>query len=118
MKSNLRSPTILAKPDSVWDGSQLLDREGRTIWIVDAHRDQKRFIVRADELLTAHGAANAKDARQKRVSKCDRSQKKFRRLGRARAKTAGCNMSDQVEYKIVERDGAFIVSGPLRGWTS
>jgi len=26
---------------------------GRTIWITDAHRDGKRFIVRADELLTA-----------------------------------------------------------------
>ena len=30
-----------------------LDLEGRTIWIVDAHRDGKRFIVRADEMLTA-----------------------------------------------------------------
>ena len=31
-----------------------LDLEGRTIWIVDAHRgDGKRFIVRADEKLTA-----------------------------------------------------------------
>jgi hypothetical protein len=31
-----------------------LDSEGRTIWIADAHRDNgKRFIVRADEILTA-----------------------------------------------------------------
>ena len=30
-----------------------LDVEGRTIWIVDAHDDGKRFIVRADEMLTA-----------------------------------------------------------------
>jgi hypothetical protein len=31
-----------------------LDREGRTIWIADAHRgDGKRSIVRADEKLTA-----------------------------------------------------------------
>jgi hypothetical protein len=31
-----------------------LDCEGRTIWIVDAHRDDgKRFIVRAEEILTA-----------------------------------------------------------------
>ena len=30
-----------------------IDLEGRTIWIVDAHRDGKRFIVRADEKLTA-----------------------------------------------------------------
>jgi hypothetical protein len=31
-----------------------VDCEGRTIWIVDAHRDNgKRFIVSADEKLTA-----------------------------------------------------------------
>jgi hypothetical protein len=31
-----------------------MDSEGRTIWIVDAHRDNgKRFVVRSDELLTA-----------------------------------------------------------------
>ena len=27
--------------------------EGRTIWIADAHREGKRFVVRADEKLTA-----------------------------------------------------------------
>jgi len=31
-----------------------VDSEGRTIWTADAHRgDGKRFIVRADEILTA-----------------------------------------------------------------
>jgi hypothetical protein len=31
-----------------------LDCEGRTIWIADAHRDDgKRFVVQADEKLTA-----------------------------------------------------------------
>ena len=30
-----------------------VDREGRTIWIVDAHGYGKRFIVRADEMPTA-----------------------------------------------------------------
>jgi hypothetical protein len=30
-----------------------LDCEGRTIWIVDAHGYGKRFVVRADEILTA-----------------------------------------------------------------
>lgn len=30
-----------------------IDREGRTIWIVDAHGYGKRFIVRAEEILTA-----------------------------------------------------------------
>ena len=31
-----------------------IDSRGRTIWIADAHRDDgKRFVVRADEKLTA-----------------------------------------------------------------
>jgi hypothetical protein len=31
-----------------------VDCQGRTIWIADAHRDNgKRFVVRADEKLTA-----------------------------------------------------------------
>jgi hypothetical protein len=31
-----------------------IDSQGRTIWIADAHRDDgKRFVVRADEKLTA-----------------------------------------------------------------
>jgi len=31
-----------------------LDSHGRAIWIADAHRgDGKRFVVRADEILTA-----------------------------------------------------------------
>ena len=30
-----------------------VDSKGRTIWIVEAHRDGKRFIVRAEEILTA-----------------------------------------------------------------
>jgi hypothetical protein len=31
----------------------VLDLEGRTIWIVDAHGYGKRFVVRADEKLRA-----------------------------------------------------------------
>ena len=30
-----------------------VDSRGQTIWIVDAHRGGKRFVVRADEILTA-----------------------------------------------------------------
>ena len=31
-----------------------MDREGRTIWIVDSHRDTgRRFVVRSDEKLVA-----------------------------------------------------------------
>jgi hypothetical protein len=36
-----------------WGCASAVDSEGRTIWIVDAHRDGKRFVVRADEKLTA-----------------------------------------------------------------
>jgi hypothetical protein len=31
-----------------------VDHEGRTVWIVDAHRDNgERFVVRSDEMLSA-----------------------------------------------------------------
>ena len=30
-----------------------VDSRGRTIFVADAHRDGKRFVVRADEKLTA-----------------------------------------------------------------
>jgi hypothetical protein len=34
--------------------SAAIDSNGRTIWIADAHRDDgERFVVRADEKLTA-----------------------------------------------------------------
>jgi hypothetical protein len=37
-----------------WGCVAAVDREGRTIWIADAHRDNgKRFVARADEKLTA-----------------------------------------------------------------
>jgi hypothetical protein len=40
--------TVLAKAVSA------IDSNGRTIWIADAHRgDGKRFVGRADEMLTA-----------------------------------------------------------------
>ena len=36
-----------------WGWVSALNLEGRTTWIVDAHGYGKRFIVRADEKLTA-----------------------------------------------------------------
>jgi hypothetical protein len=37
-----------------WGCVATVDSNGRTIWIVDAHRDDgKRIVVRADEKLTA-----------------------------------------------------------------
>ena len=38
----------------VCQASPAIDSNGRTIWIADAHRgDGKRYVVRADEKLTA-----------------------------------------------------------------
>jgi hypothetical protein len=42
----------LSKAGWSW-GSVAVDSNGRPIWIADAHRDGKRFVVRADEKLTA-----------------------------------------------------------------
>jgi len=44
---------LSAKLDGVGAACQPLDSKGRTIWIVDAHGYGNRFIVRAEEILTA-----------------------------------------------------------------
>ena len=44
----------LSKAGFTWGCVSAVDSERRTIWIADAHRgDGKRFIVRADEKLSA-----------------------------------------------------------------
>ena len=44
----------LSKPGWSWGCVSAIDSDARTIWIADAHRgDENRFIVRADEQLTA-----------------------------------------------------------------
>jgi hypothetical protein len=44
----------LSKAGFSWGCVSAIDSNGRTMWIADAHRDDaKRFIVRADEKLTA-----------------------------------------------------------------
>jgi len=44
----------LSKAGWSWGCVSAIDSNVRTIWIADAHRgDGKRFVVRADELLTA-----------------------------------------------------------------
>jgi hypothetical protein len=51
------SPIMLPNMQSV---GPLIAAQGRTIWIADAHRgDGKRFVVHADELLTAFGELEA-----------------------------------------------------------
>jgi hypothetical protein len=43
----------LSKAGFSWGCVSAIDSNGRTIWIVDAHGYGKRFIVRAEEILTA-----------------------------------------------------------------
>jgi len=44
----------LSKAGWSWGCVSALDTQGHTIWIADAHRcDRKRYIVRADQKLTA-----------------------------------------------------------------
>ena len=44
----------LSKAGWSWGCVSAIDSQGRTIWIADAHRgDGKRFVVHADEKLTA-----------------------------------------------------------------
>ena len=44
----------LSKAGWSWGWVSAIDSQGQTIWIVDAHPDDsQRFIVRADEKLTA-----------------------------------------------------------------
>jgi hypothetical protein len=43
----------LKKAGWSWGYVATVDCEGRTIWIADAHRGGKRFVVHADEKLTA-----------------------------------------------------------------
>jgi hypothetical protein len=48
------SPTISPNTGWILGWVSAVNREGRTIWIADAHRgDGKRYIVRSDEILTA-----------------------------------------------------------------
>ena len=43
----------LSKAGWSWGCVSAVDCNGQTIWIADAHRDGQRFIVRADQKLTA-----------------------------------------------------------------
>ena len=55
----------LSKAGWSWGSIATIDSNERTIWIVDAHRgDGKRYVVRADEKLTAFMELQAATAGQ------------------------------------------------------
>ena len=49
----------LSKAGWSWGWISAVDHGGRTIWIVDAHREGKHFIVRADDILRVLGVGNS-----------------------------------------------------------
>jgi hypothetical protein len=49
-----RKWSLIPKAGWSWGCVSAIDSNGRTIWIVDAHRDNgKRFVVRSDKMLSA-----------------------------------------------------------------
>ena len=86
----------LSKAGWSWGGVSAVDCEGRTVWIVDAHRgDGKRFAVHADEKLTAFldlGAAIKKPATRSSMLPLGTKQNPGVASGRGPA-----DASDQVE---------------------
>jgi hypothetical protein len=49
----------LSKAGWTWGCVATVDAHGRTLWIVDAHRDNgKRFVVQSDEMLSAFVQTN------------------------------------------------------------
>jgi len=59
-----------------------VDCNGRTIWIVDAHRDGKRFVVHADEKLTAFVELESAIRAAERPEDCQSREIKFDKLSR------------------------------------
>ena len=58
----------LSKAGWSWGCVSAIDSNGRTIWIADAHRDDgKRFVVRADEKLTAFLELESAISRLRRI---------------------------------------------------
>jgi hypothetical protein len=53
----------LSKAGWSWGCVSAIGSGGRTIWIVDAHGYGNRFIVRADEILTAFVELQKRDSR-------------------------------------------------------
>jgi len=51
-KWTVRRSAFLSKAGWSWGYVSAIDSQGRTIWIADAHRDEKLFVVHADERLT------------------------------------------------------------------
>ena|SRR5436305_12680380 len=72
----------LKKAGWSWGYVSAVDSERRTIWIVDAHRDGKRFVVHADEKLTAFVELESVIRAAERPEDCQAREIKFDKLSR------------------------------------
>jgi hypothetical protein len=73
----------LSKAGWSWGCVSALDSRGRTIWIADAHRDDgKRFVVRADEKLSAFVELKRRFNLAARRENCRAREIKLERLSR------------------------------------
>ena len=73
----------LSKAGWSWGCVSAIDSSARTIWIVDAHRDDgRRFIVHADELLTAFLGLELAIRSGERPEDCGAREIKFDKLSR------------------------------------
>ena len=79
--------------------SQPLILSGRTIWIADAHRDDgKRFVVRADEKLTAFLELESTIRAAERPEDCGGREIKLDKLSRDQVKASSITSSDVSTY--------------------
>jgi hypothetical protein len=66
-----------------WGCVSAIDFRGRTIWIADAHRDDgKRFILRADEKLSAFLELESAIRAAERPEDCGGRERKLDKLSR------------------------------------
>ena len=72
----------LSKAGWSWGCVSAIDSNGRTIWIADAHRDGKRYVVRADEKLTAFVELESVIRAAERPEDCQAREIKFDKLSR------------------------------------
>ena len=73
----------LSKAGWSWGCISAIDSNGRTIWIADAHRDNgKRFVVRADEKLTAFMELESTTRAAERPEDCGGRKIKLDKLSR------------------------------------
>jgi hypothetical protein len=112
----------LGKAGWSWGCVSTVDSNGRTIWIADAHRDDgKRFVVHADEKLSAFLGTTSGDSSSARIVTKRRSRRisprcSTQRAGIAPPHAAGEGLSGATsdgEFGFISGPAAFVGGVPL-----